>query len=244
MILLIFIYFISEDRKRLDNVIIVIINQHLRCVYGFIFFLFIYLFLTWYAHMPQHFIENFQLIRLLRVEIEWGRVGAGVYIYIHICQCINKQSLCSHSPPSFFSLCTCLYPSLLSLGIQNITHTDMEDTKSRFKRICVFCGSSSGKKPSYQEAAVELGKELVMTPISYQLYIQLHFPLFLFSLLFPSLYTYNNSSFFLWGSQQIPFKSMTTYAVIKSGHINFFFLSVNEIGYVLCICRENLELIL
>ncbi|XP_051114164.1 cytokinin riboside 5'-monophosphate phosphoribohydrolase LOG7-like isoform X1 [Andrographis paniculata] len=32
---------------------------------------------------------------------------------------------------------------------------------SRFKRICVFCGSSSGKKPSYQEAAVELGRELV-----------------------------------------------------------------------------------
>ncbi|RVW20820.1 Cytokinin riboside 5'-monophosphate phosphoribohydrolase LOG7 [Vitis vinifera] len=37
----------------------------------------------------------------------------------------------------------------------------MEDTRSRFKRICVFCGSSSGKKASYQEAAVELGKELV-----------------------------------------------------------------------------------
>ncbi|KAK9079224.1 hypothetical protein SSX86_000894 [Deinandra increscens subsp. villosa] len=35
------------------------------------------------------------------------------------------------------------------------------ETKSRFKRICVFCGSSSGKKPSYQEAAIELGKELV-----------------------------------------------------------------------------------
>ncbi|XVE96319.1 hypothetical protein REPUB_Repub02eG0211200 [Reevesia pubescens] len=35
----------------------------------------------------------------------------------------------------------------------------MEETKSRFKRICVFCGSSSGN--SYQEAAVELGKELV-----------------------------------------------------------------------------------
>ncbi|XP_042940755.1 cytokinin riboside 5'-monophosphate phosphoribohydrolase LOG7 isoform X1 [Carya illinoinensis] len=37
----------------------------------------------------------------------------------------------------------------------------MEETNSRFKRICVFCGSSSGKKASYQEAAVELGKELV-----------------------------------------------------------------------------------
>ncbi|MED6226133.1 Cytokinin riboside 5'-monophosphate phosphoribohydrolase log7 [Stylosanthes scabra] len=37
----------------------------------------------------------------------------------------------------------------------------MEETKSRFKRICVYCGSSSGNKASYQEAAVELGKELV-----------------------------------------------------------------------------------
>ncbi|KAI4348903.1 hypothetical protein L6164_009568 [Bauhinia variegata] len=37
----------------------------------------------------------------------------------------------------------------------------MEETKSRFTRICVFCGSSSGKKPSYQQAAVQLGKELV-----------------------------------------------------------------------------------
>ncbi|KAH0460227.1 hypothetical protein IEQ34_010890 [Dendrobium chrysotoxum] len=32
---------------------------------------------------------------------------------------------------------------------------------SCFKRICVFCGSSTGKKAGYREAAVELGKELV-----------------------------------------------------------------------------------
>ncbi|KAG6422678.1 hypothetical protein SASPL_113055 [Salvia splendens] len=32
---------------------------------------------------------------------------------------------------------------------------------SRFNRICVFCGSSPGKKPSYQLAAVQLGKEMV-----------------------------------------------------------------------------------
>ncbi|XP_019186661.1 PREDICTED: cytokinin riboside 5'-monophosphate phosphoribohydrolase LOG7-like [Ipomoea nil] len=35
------------------------------------------------------------------------------------------------------------------------------EKRSRFKRICVFCGSSPGKKPSYQEAAIELGKVLV-----------------------------------------------------------------------------------
>lgn len=32
---------------------------------------------------------------------------------------------------------------------------------SRFKRVCVFCGSSSGNKPSYHRAAIQLGKELV-----------------------------------------------------------------------------------
>ncbi|XP_052198590.1 cytokinin riboside 5'-monophosphate phosphoribohydrolase LOG7-like [Diospyros lotus] len=36
-----------------------------------------------------------------------------------------------------------------------------KERRSRFKRICVFCGSSPGKKASYQDAAVELGKELV-----------------------------------------------------------------------------------
>nr|CAD1843669.1 unnamed protein product [Ananas comosus var. bracteatus] len=38
---------------------------------------------------------------------------------------------------------------------------EKEMRPSRFKRICVFCGSSQGKKKSYQDAAVELGKELV-----------------------------------------------------------------------------------
>ncbi|GAV67832.1 Lysine_decarbox domain-containing protein [Cephalotus follicularis] len=33
--------------------------------------------------------------------------------------------------------------------------------KSRFKRVCVFCGSSPGKNPSYQLAAIQLGKQLV-----------------------------------------------------------------------------------
>ncbi|KAL2471053.1 Cytokinin riboside 5'-monophosphate phosphoribohydrolase LOG3 [Abeliophyllum distichum] len=32
---------------------------------------------------------------------------------------------------------------------------------SKFKKICVFCGSSHGKRSSYKEAAMELGKELV-----------------------------------------------------------------------------------
>ncbi|MQL86944.1 hypothetical protein Taro_019473 [Colocasia esculenta] len=33
--------------------------------------------------------------------------------------------------------------------------------KSRFRKVCVFCGSSVGRKKCYQDAAVELGTELV-----------------------------------------------------------------------------------
>lgn len=35
------------------------------------------------------------------------------------------------------------------------------EVASRFKRVCVFCGSSTGKREAYREAAIELGQELV-----------------------------------------------------------------------------------
>ncbi|KAI4367248.1 hypothetical protein MLD38_023009 [Melastoma candidum] len=34
-------------------------------------------------------------------------------------------------------------------------------TKSRFRRVCVFCGSSPGNRKCYEDAAVELAQELV-----------------------------------------------------------------------------------
>ncbi|KAJ4749806.1 Cytokinin riboside 5'-monophosphate phosphoribohydrolase [Rhynchospora pubera] len=37
----------------------------------------------------------------------------------------------------------------------------IEEKRSRFRRICVYCGSAKGRKSSYQDAAIELGKELV-----------------------------------------------------------------------------------
>jgi hypothetical protein len=40
---------------------------------------------------------------------------------------------------------------------------EKEMKQSKFKRICVFCGSSPGKKSSYRDAAIELGRELVMS---------------------------------------------------------------------------------
>ncbi|KAH1218982.1 Cytokinin riboside 5'-monophosphate phosphoribohydrolase LOG1 [Glycine max] len=38
---------------------------------------------------------------------------------------------------------------------------ETEMKQSKFKRICVFCGSSPGNKTSYKDAAIELGRELV-----------------------------------------------------------------------------------
>uniref|UniRef100_A0A0D9WKH3 Cytokinin riboside 5'-monophosphate phosphoribohydrolase n=1 Tax=Leersia perrieri TaxID=77586 RepID=A0A0D9WKH3_9ORYZ len=35
------------------------------------------------------------------------------------------------------------------------------ERRSRFRRICVYCGSAKGKKPSYQDAALDLAKEMV-----------------------------------------------------------------------------------
>lgn len=41
-----------------------------------------------------------------------------------------------------------------------------EGASSKFRSICIFCGSSSGKKASYQEAAIELGNELVQKKVN------------------------------------------------------------------------------
>ncbi|XP_074586676.1 cytokinin riboside 5'-monophosphate phosphoribohydrolase LOG1-like [Curcuma longa] len=38
---------------------------------------------------------------------------------------------------------------------------EVMESKGRFRRICVFCGSKSGNKTSFAEAAVELGKHMV-----------------------------------------------------------------------------------
>ncbi|KAE8692487.1 Cytokinin riboside 5'-monophosphate phosphoribohydrolase LOG3 [Hibiscus syriacus] len=39
--------------------------------------------------------------------------------------------------------------------------SEAKGQESKFRRICVFCGSSHGKKGSYKDAAIELGRELV-----------------------------------------------------------------------------------
>lgn len=71
-----------------------------------------------------------------------------------------------------------------------------ETKQSKFKRICVFCGSSQGKKTSYQEAAIELGKELVL--LSWQQWHSFLYYLifFIFYYFFYYYYYYSVSPFF------------------------------------------------
>jgi uncharacterized protein (TIGR00730 family) len=38
---------------------------------------------------------------------------------------------------------------------------DYQSMKLNLKKVCVFCGSSSGKRAEYAEAAIDLGRELV-----------------------------------------------------------------------------------
>jgi hypothetical protein len=47
------------------------------------------------------------------------------------------------------------------MEITETTTLQQQSMSSKFKRICVFCGSSQGKKTSYQVAAIDLGNELV-----------------------------------------------------------------------------------
>ncbi|XP_065045665.1 hypersensitive-induced response protein 1 isoform X2 [Musa acuminata AAA Group] len=39
----------------------------------------------------------------------------------------------------------------------------VEEKRSRFRKICVFCGNQPGRKAIYQEAAIELGRQLYIT---------------------------------------------------------------------------------
>ncbi|KAK4797399.1 hypothetical protein SAY86_029725 [Trapa natans] len=48
-----------------------------------------------------------------------------------------------------------------TLQFQRLQSTVRSPASSRFRRVCVFCGSSPGKNPSYQLAAIQLGKQLV-----------------------------------------------------------------------------------
>ena len=48
------------------------------------------------------------------------------------------------------------------LGTIQSSEMEGEVVKSRFKRVCVFCGSSTGKRDCYRDAAIDLAQELVL----------------------------------------------------------------------------------
>lgn len=52
--------------------------------------------------------------------------------------------------------------------MENRLELEVDEAPSKFKRICVFCGSSSGNNPTYHLAAVRLGKLLVFYFIFYK----------------------------------------------------------------------------
>lgn len=43
---------------------------------------------------------------------------------------------------------------------------EKSNTRSKFKRVCVFCGSNSGNRKVFSDAALELGNELVKRKIN------------------------------------------------------------------------------
>ncbi|KAJ4880798.1 Cytokinin riboside 5'-monophosphate phosphoribohydrolase LOG5 [Raphanus sativus] len=45
--------------------------------------------------------------------------------------------------------------------MQTVLAKRMDTVKSRFKRVCVFCGSSSGNRECYRAAAIDLAEELI-----------------------------------------------------------------------------------
>lgn len=114
----------------------------------------------------------------------------------------------------------------------------MEDAKSRFKRICVFCGSSSGKKATYQEAAVELGKELVMEFSKFFLSICISCPFSESEVLKDNLKYF--SILFLGSTNPALFHSMVQFWLQKN---SFFFFSslfpcpsLKGIFFMHCLC--------
>lgn len=98
----------------------------------------------------------------------------GVYVYI------EAWSM-DHGPVLDFSIGTLWENSVDKKGFHQ-THPNkekkMEETemvRSRFKRVCVFCGSSTGKRDSYRDAALELAQELVKTSRTQILYFLSNF---------------------------------------------------------------------
>ncbi|CAL9083918.1 unnamed protein product [Musa textilis] len=49
----------------------------------------------------------------------------------------------------------------MEAGEPNVAESSGSGSTAKFRRICVFCGSRSGNRPSFSQAALDLGKQLV-----------------------------------------------------------------------------------
>lgn len=49
----------------------------------------------------------------------------------------------------------------MEAGEPNVVESSGSGSTGKFRRICVFCGSRSGNRPSFSQAALDLGKQLV-----------------------------------------------------------------------------------
>lgn len=74
-----------------------------------------------------------------------------LYIYMSF---YSPLYLYTHPPKGSFSG-DCFW------RLRQIMELERKMVKSRFKRVCVFCGSSTGKRDCYRDAAIELAQELV-----------------------------------------------------------------------------------
>ena len=79
---------------------------------------------------------------------------------------------------------------------------------SRFKRVCVFCGSSTGKRNCYRDAAIELAQELVLLLVhlndspfmkmNYNQLVSVFFVTFFFNFFISISFSTCSLEFFLW----------------------------------------------
>lgn len=67
----------------------------------------------------------------------------------------------THNLFSLYIYCSVVFEYLTAHHQESAVVMEEKVVYSRFKSVCVFCGSSTGKRNCYRDAAVELGQELV-----------------------------------------------------------------------------------
>ena len=148
----------------------------------------------------------------------WAVHQHQVLVYADKKECLDKGVWRIKSKGVCFCFCFCLLPqntiffhtssantSLPSFLPTTLLGRRMEgeesstsatnQTKQRFKRICVFCGSRPGYKSAFSDAALQLGKLLVIKPIQGDIH---RFFFLLLLLLLLLLHLFSNVGFLLF----------------------------------------------